>query len=75
MRAIAGTGFGRPGIAVGVNAGKWTNRNKMRSLTHFQRTIHLPVPMLDSKTFLKLLQLDLKVESSGSASGKSAIAN
>ena len=26
----------------------------------FQRTIHLPVPMLDSVTFLKLLQLDLK---------------
>lgn len=26
----------------------------------FQRTIHLPVPLLDAKTFLKLLQLDLK---------------
>ena len=26
----------------------------------FQRTIRLPVPMLDAKTFLKLLQLDLK---------------
>ncbi len=26
----------------------------------FQRTIHLPVPLLDPKTFLKLLQLDLK---------------
>jgi protein ImuB len=26
----------------------------------FRRTIHLPVPMLDSGTFLKLLQLDLK---------------
>jgi len=26
----------------------------------FQRTIHLPVPILDAKTFLKLLQLDLK---------------
>jgi protein ImuB len=30
------------------------------ALTHFQRTIRLPVPLLDAKTFLKLLQLDLK---------------
>ena len=30
------------------------------ALAHFQRTIRLPVPLLDSKTFLKLLQLDLK---------------
>jgi protein ImuB len=28
--------------------------------TNFQRTIHLPVPLRDAKTFLKLLQLDLK---------------
>jgi protein ImuB len=26
----------------------------------FERTVKLPIPMLDSKTFLKLLQLDLK---------------
>jgi len=26
----------------------------------FKRTIHLPIPLLNSKTFLKLLQLDLK---------------
>jgi protein ImuB len=26
----------------------------------FERTIHLPVPLLDAKVFLKLLQLDLK---------------
>src|SRR5262249_37080263 len=26
----------------------------------FTRTLHLPVPMLDAKVFLKLLQLDLK---------------
>jgi protein ImuB len=30
------------------------------ALTNFQRTIRLPVPLLDAKTFLKLLQLDLK---------------
>ena len=31
----------------------------------FQRAIHLPVPLLDPKTFLKLLQLDLKANSPG----------
>src|SRR5262249_21362249 len=31
----------------------------------FQRTIHLPVPLLDRKTFLKLLQLDLKTHTPG----------
>ena len=33
--------------------------------TVFQRTIHLPVPLLDAKTFLKLLQLDLKAHPPG----------
>jgi protein ImuB len=32
---------------------------------HFIRTLHLPVPMLDPKTFLKLLQLDLKAHPPG----------
>ena len=31
----------------------------------FQRTIHLSVPLLDPKTFLKLLQLDLKAHPPG----------
>jgi len=31
----------------------------------FQRTIKLPVPLLDPKTFLKLLQLDLKAHAPG----------
>jgi protein ImuB len=31
----------------------------------FQRIIHLPVPLLSAKTFLKLLQLDLKAHSPG----------
>ena len=31
----------------------------------FQRTIHLPVPLLDPKLFLKLLQLDLKAHPPG----------
>jgi protein ImuB len=35
------------------------------ALTQFQRTIRLPVPLLDPKTFLKLLQLDLKANPPG----------
>lgn len=31
----------------------------------FRRTLHLPVPLLDSKVFLKLLQLDLKAHPPG----------
>ena len=31
----------------------------------FQRTIHLPVPLLDAKLFLKLVQLDLKAHPPG----------
>jgi protein ImuB len=31
----------------------------------FHRTIHLPVPLLDAKTFLKLLHLDLKAHPPG----------
>lgn len=31
----------------------------------FQRVIHLPVPLLDASTFLKLLQLDLKAHPPG----------
>ena len=37
-----------------------TPNSKSETRNFLQRTIKLPVPMLDSKTFLKLLQLDLK---------------
>jgi protein ImuB len=40
-----------------------SGRAQVRSL--FQRTLRLPVPLLDSKTFLKLLQLDLKAHPPG----------
>ena len=40
------------------------------SLTQFQRTLHLPVPLLDAKTFLKLLQLDLKSNPPGAPVAK-----
>jgi protein ImuB len=33
--------------------------------TKFKRTLRLPVPLLDSKTFLKLLQLDLNAHAPG----------
>ena len=32
---------------------------------HFHRTLRLPIPLLDPKTFLKLLQLDLKAHPPG----------
>jgi protein ImuB len=40
------------------------------NLTCFQRTIHLPVPLLDAKVFLKLLQLDLKEHPPGAPIAK-----
>jgi len=39
--------------------------NPQRSHTSFSRTLRLPVPMLDVKTFLKLLQLDLQAHPPG----------
>ena len=42
----------------------WTN-GSTRPHTHFSRTLNLPVPMLDAKVFLKLLQLDLKAHPPG----------
>jgi protein ImuB len=36
----------------------------------FERSIHLPVPLLDPKTFLKLLQLDLKAHPPGAPVAK-----
>jgi protein ImuB len=40
-------------------------RRSANNAASFQRTIHLPVPLLDPKTFLKLLQLDLKAHPPG----------
>ena len=40
------------------------------ALTQFQRTLRLPVPLLDAKTFLKLLQLDLKANPPGAPVAK-----
>jgi protein ImuB len=37
---------------------------------HFQRTLRLPLPLLDSKTFLKLLQLDLHAHPPGAPIAK-----
>jgi protein ImuB len=44
--------------------------NPENNLTCFQRTIHLPVPLLDAKIFLKLLQLDLKEHPPGAPIAK-----
>jgi protein ImuB len=43
---------------------------KDAALTHFQRTLRLPVPLLDSKIFLKLLQLDLNANPPGAPVSK-----
>ncbi len=37
---------------------------------HFRRTLHLPLPLLNAKTFLKLLQLDLQAHPPGAPIGK-----
>jgi len=37
-----------------------TGAPRTKARQQFHRTLHLPVPLLDPKTFLKLLQLDLK---------------
>jgi protein ImuB len=51
-----------------VHEGKSVVKPLSRSLRQggiFERSIHLPVPLLDPKTFLKLLQLDLKAHPPG----------
>jgi protein ImuB len=41
-----------------------------RPQQHFQRILRLPVPLLDAKTFLKLLQLDLRAHPPGAPISK-----
>ena len=48
-----------------VGAGALTRPAGPQGRQHFTRTLRLPVPMLDAKTFLKLLQLDLKAHPPG----------
>jgi len=58
-----GTGIpARPGR---VPAQQIEIEDASRASSLFVRTLHLPVPMLDSKVFLKLLQLDLKAHPPG----------
>jgi len=40
-------------------------RSENNAASCFQRTIHLPVPLVDANVFLKLLQLDLKAHPPG----------
>jgi protein ImuB len=42
-----------------------SNRQPATCPTQFQRTLRLPIPMLDAKLFLKLLQLDLNAHPPG----------
>ncbi len=48
-----------------VGTGDPARPSRAQARQHFCRTLHLPLPLLDSKTFLKLLQLDLKAHPPG----------
>ncbi len=45
--------------------GRPVRPSRAQARQHFRRTLHLPLPLLDSKTFLKLLQLDLQAHPPG----------
>ena len=48
-----------------TNAGGGARATSSGRFTTFERTLRLPLPMLDAKVFLKLLQLDLKANPPG----------
>src|SRR5579863_263990 len=48
-----------------VGTGALTRPGRAQARHRFRRTLRLPLPLLDSKTFLKLLQLDLKAHPPG----------
>ncbi|MFZ0285712.1 MAG: DNA polymerase Y family protein, partial [Terriglobales bacterium] len=48
-----------------VGTGALARPGRAQARQRFQRTLRLPLPLLDSKTFLKLLQLDLKAHPPG----------
>ena len=52
--------WGKPPLAVRRSEAPWHSRQ-----TQFVRTLRLPLPMLDAKIFLKLLQLDLNAHPPG----------
>jgi len=49
----------------GGEAGNPAHPGRAQARPRFSRTLHLPLPLLDSKTFLKLLQLDLQAHPPG----------
>jgi protein ImuB len=50
-----------------TSCSSWCLKNEilLNASRMFERTIHLPVPLLNAKTFLKLLQLDLQANPPG----------
>jgi len=48
-----------------VESGEDSGEEYVNSVALFRRVIHLPVPLLEAKTFLKLLQLDLRAHPPG----------
>src|SRR4029077_2693025 len=48
-----------------VGAGTLARPHRAQARQRFHRILHLPLPLLDSKTFLNLLQLDLRARPPG----------
>ena len=48
-----------------IESGEDSGEEYVSSMALFRRAIHLPVPLLEAKTFLKLLQLDLRAHPPG----------
>jgi protein ImuB len=56
--------------ATHVEADTFADSDRAQIRQHFQRTLRLPVPLLDPKIFLKLLQLDLNAHPPGAPIAK-----
>jgi protein ImuB len=56
--------------ATHVEADTFADSDRAQTRQHFQRTLRLPVPLLDPKIFLKLLQLDLNAHPPGAPIAK-----
>jgi len=58
-------GTGAPACPADPQGRQLPTASSSQKSRHFTRTLRLPIPMLDAKTFLKLLQLDLKAHPPG----------
>jgi protein ImuB len=58
------------GALVSLSRAESRDPGRAQARQLFRRTLHLPLPLLDGKTFLKLLQLDLKAHPPGAPIAK-----